>query len=244
MGGHRGPFTGWRCRQERRKLGASRRRVGRPRETGQEGASSPLGVRPLEERRAFILETAARLFASKGYAGTTIDDLARELGVTKAVVYYYWGSKEELLEEIQDRALLLLRERLDRLNEEENPYGTRLEATVAAYIDAVLDNRFFISVLLRDFASSEKTRQKRRAFMRECLEAIQAEMATGNVRKFDPQVLTLALVGLCSTIANWYEPEGRLSREEIKEIYLKFASRGFLPLPEGTTESGSSPSSA
>jgi hypothetical protein len=74
-------------------------------------------------------------------------------------------------------------------------------------------------VLLRDFASSEKTREKRRAFLREYLEAIEAESAAGNVRDFDPQVLTLALVGLCSTIANWYEPEGRLSREEIKKIY-------------------------
>lgn len=170
-----------------------------------------------------------------------MDDLARELGVTKAVVYYYWGNKEELLEEIQDRALLLLRERLDRLDEEENPYGTRLEATVAAYIDAVLDNTAFISVLLRDFASSQKTREKRRAFMRQCWEAIQAEMETGNVRGFDPQVLTLAIVGLCSTIANWYEPEGRLSREEVKEIYLGFASRGFLPLPEGAPEPDESP---
>jgi TetR/AcrR family transcriptional regulator, cholesterol catabolism regulator len=203
--------------------------------------SSPLGTGTLEERRAFILETAARLFASKGYAGTSVDDIARELGVSKANIYYYWGSKEELLEEIQDRALVLLREQLNRLNEEENPYETRLEATVAAYIDAVFENRSFISVLLRDFVSSEKTREKRRAYMRQCREAIEAEMTAGNVRAFDPQVLTLALVNLCSSIANWYEPEGRLNREEIKEIYLELVARGLLPLSEATPEPGHPP---
>ena len=77
--------------------------------------------------------------------------------------------------------------------------------------------------------------------MRECLEAIEAEIAAGNVRDFDPQVLTLALVGLCSTLANWYKPEERLSREGNKKIYLGLASRSFLPFPEGTPEPGRSP---
>ena len=47
----------------------------------------------------------------------------------------------------------------------------------------------FVSVLLRDFVSSEKTREKRRAYMRQCLEAIEAEITAGNVRDFEPQAL-------------------------------------------------------
>ncbi len=203
--------------------------------SGPEAASNPLGVGTVEERRALILDTAARHFEEKGYAGTSVDDIARELGVTKAAVYHYWGSKEELLTEIQDRALALLREKLDRLDDEESPYETRLEATVAAYIDAVLENTSFVSVLLGDFVSSERTREKQRAFRQRCREAIEAEIAAGNVRDFDPEALTLAIVGLCSTIATWYEPGGRLSREEVKEIYLELVTRGLLPLSEGTT---------
>lgn len=192
-----------------------------------------MGTKTLEERRGLILETAARLFHAKGYAGTSVESIARELGVSKAVIHYYWGTKEELLEEIQDRALLLLRERLGEAEARENVYGTWLEATVSAYIDAVFENRFFISVLLRDFAASEKTREKRRVFMQECQQEIRADISAGGVRDFDPQVLILALVGMCSTIANWYDPEGVMSREEIKETYMSLASRGFLPLPEG-----------
>lgn len=214
------------------RLRTSGRRVGRPRTSGPEAESSPLGAKSLEERRALILETAARLFHARGYAGTSVEAIARELGVSKAVVHYYWGSKEELLEEIQDSALLLLRERLDRIDLEASPYDTWLEATVSAYIDAVLENRFFISVLVRDFASSEKTREKRRIFMQECQRAIEADISAGGVRDFDPQVLILALVGMCSTLANWYEPEGRMSREDIKSCYLSLASRGFLAWQE------------
>jgi TetR/AcrR family transcriptional regulator, cholesterol catabolism regulator len=48
-----------------------------------------LGIRTLEERRALILETAASRFEAKGYAGTSVDEIARELGITKAAVYHY-----------------------------------------------------------------------------------------------------------------------------------------------------------
>lgn len=222
-------------------MGVSGRRVGRPRTVGPEAVSNPLGAGNVRERRALVLETAARLFEEKGYAGTSVGDIAGELGVTKAAIYHYWRSKEELLEEIQDRALGLLREKLDRLENEENPYSTRLEATVAAYIDAVLENKSFVSVLLRDFVSSRRTREKRRAYRRQCREAIEAEIAAGNLRDFDPEALTLALVGLCSTIANWYEPDGRLSREEIKDTYLGLVTRGFLPLPDGAAAPGPPP---
>lgn len=214
--------------------GTSGRRVGRPRASGPEAESNPLGTKTLEERRALILETAARLFHAKGYAGTSVEAIARELGVSKAVIHYYWGTKEELLEEIQDSALLLLRGKLCQVVLEESPYETWLEATVSAYIDAVLENRFFISVLVRDFASSERTREKRRAFMRECQKEIEADISAGGVRDFDPHVLILALVGMCSTIANWYDPEGKMSREEIKETYMGLATRGFLPPPDRT----------
>lgn len=207
----------------------SGRKVGRPRASGSESESSPLGAKNIEERRAFILETAARLFHANGYAGTSVGAIARELGVSKAMIHYYWGTKEELLEEIQERALLLLREKLNRLEDEQSSYDSWLEATVSAYIDAVFENRYFISVLVRDFASSERTREKRRVFMQECQKAIQDDISAGKVREFDPQVLILALVGMCSTIANWYEPEGRMCREEIKETYMSLASRGFLP---------------
>jgi hypothetical protein len=67
---------------------------------------------------------------------------------------------------------------------------------------------------------------------------LEKEIAAGNVRDSDPEVLTLAIVGLCSTIANWYEPAGRLSPEEVKKVYLGLVTRGLLPLPEDIPEPG------
>jgi hypothetical protein len=55
-----------------------------PTDVGAGGDVESPRYKTLEERRAFILETATRLFASKGYAGASVDDIARELGVSKA----------------------------------------------------------------------------------------------------------------------------------------------------------------
>ncbi len=52
------------------------------------------------DTRARILEVALRLFAERGYAGTSVRDIAEELGITKAAVHYHFAAKERLLESL------------------------------------------------------------------------------------------------------------------------------------------------
>lgn len=54
-------------------------------------------ARPRGETRQRVLDTALRLFAERGYAGTSIRDLAEELGVTKAAVHYHFAAKEQIV---------------------------------------------------------------------------------------------------------------------------------------------------
>ena len=49
-----------------------------------------------EERREQILDAAIRIFCEKGFAGTTIRDIAREVGVTEGLLYHYFESKDQL----------------------------------------------------------------------------------------------------------------------------------------------------
>src|SRR4051794_9518067 len=57
------------------------------------------GATSMEERGDQIRITATRLFSERGYSGTRLDDIAEELGVTRAALYYYFGrGKQELLE--------------------------------------------------------------------------------------------------------------------------------------------------
>jgi AcrR family transcriptional regulator len=55
-----------------------------------------------EEKRAAILEGALQIFADKGYAATTIDDIVRRLGMSKGAIYNYFSSKEDMYAQIMD----------------------------------------------------------------------------------------------------------------------------------------------
>src|SRR5213593_1938228 len=57
-------------------------------------------VPPLQSRRAEICRTAAQIFRDRGYDATSVSDIARTLGITKAGLYHYFESKEALLFEI------------------------------------------------------------------------------------------------------------------------------------------------
>ena len=57
-------------------------------------------VKEYEERRKEILETAERLFVTKGYTKTTVNDILKEIGIAKGTFYHYFKSKEEVMDEI------------------------------------------------------------------------------------------------------------------------------------------------
>ncbi|MDZ4481344.1 TetR/AcrR family transcriptional regulator [Bacillus cereus] len=57
-------------------------------------------VKEYEERRKEILETAERLFLTKGYTKTTVNDILKEIGIAKGTFYHYFKSKEEVMDEI------------------------------------------------------------------------------------------------------------------------------------------------
>jgi AcrR family transcriptional regulator len=207
--------------------GAERRRAGRPPLKGPEADANPLQALSLEERRTLFVGVAARLFEEKGYANTSVEDITAELGFTKKVFYYYWRNKQEVLQEIYDRGLRILHQRLDAVVAEERSPEARLVAAIRHHLQAVLRDRSIIAVLLAGADLSERTLAERRAYTRRFQELVEEGVAAGAVRDLDPQVLTFAILGLCNSVAQWYRPGGRLSAAEIRDLFAGFAAAGW-----------------
>jgi TetR/AcrR family transcriptional regulator, cholesterol catabolism regulator len=204
-----------------------RRRIGRPRLSGPEAEANPLSALSPEERRVLFLETAAKLFEEKGYSKTSVEDITRELGFTKGVFYYYWKNKREIVQEIHDRALEMINARLDGVIAEESSAAVRLETAIRNHVEAVLENRSIIAVLMGDFAFSEETLEGRRAYGRRFQTLVEEGIAAGVVREMDPKVLTYAILGLCNSVARWYCPDGRLSAEDVRRVFTALAADGW-----------------
>lgn len=98
-----------------------------------------------------IMQSALALFADKGYDTTSIRDIAKAAGVNIAMISYYFGSKEKLLEAIFQISIKNIRDKLEKIvrDKEANPVD-KIEQIIDTYIDAIGENRNFHLLLLRE----------------------------------------------------------------------------------------------
>ncbi|TWP52236.1 TetR/AcrR family transcriptional regulator [Lentzea tibetensis] len=93
--------------------------------------SAPKG----EQTRALILETALRLFQENGYDRTTMRAIAKDAGVSVGNAYYYFESKEHLVQGFYDRMVALHREAVAPLLASEPKFAARLDGVMQAWLE-------------------------------------------------------------------------------------------------------------
>lgn len=101
------------------------------------------------EKQIQILTTAERLFSSKGYDGTSVRDIADEAGVNIAMISYYFGSKEKLMEALFERRSSDINLQVESLlqNDELTPLQ-KMESLVDAYIEKVMQKQPFFKIMM------------------------------------------------------------------------------------------------
>lgn len=101
--------------------------------------------------RAKALEVSLELFSAHGYDGTTLQQIADRLGVTKAALYYHFKSKDELLQALIEPALEGFEQLLAAYEVRRDSPGRRREF-LDAYLDYLLEHRALMSYIARDLA--------------------------------------------------------------------------------------------
>src|SRR5579864_1903085 len=103
-----------------------------------------------EESRAAILEDAAREFAEFGVAGARTDTIAREAGVNKALLYYYFKDKETLYGSVLDNAFAGLKSAVFKVLDSDLPPGEKIMAYAGAYFDFIASNQLYPRLMQRE----------------------------------------------------------------------------------------------
>jgi TetR/AcrR family transcriptional regulator, cholesterol catabolism regulator len=206
-----------------------------------------------DQKLEFILRTAARIFAEKGYHSTSMRDISRETRVSLAGLYYYCKSKEELLFLIQDNCFGRVHERLEeRLKEAAEPVE-KLRIVIDNHLSFFAANMAEMKVLsheadslageMYDHVSGRKQQYTR--LVRHILAEVQGEQqADGNHLKSDLTVATYALFGMMNWIYNWYDPLGPLSVRDLIDNITRLFLSGFLAGGVGASELSFAPKSA
>jgi AcrR family transcriptional regulator len=103
----------------------------------------------LTEKHLQILGKAEELFATRGYEGTTVRDIAESAGVNLAMISYYFGSKEKLLEALFKERMSTIRLKIETVvkNESLSPFQ-KVEIVIDQYIDRVSEKQTFYKLML------------------------------------------------------------------------------------------------
>jgi len=178
-----------------------------------------------------ILSVSARLFCEKGYLATTMDDIARELDITKPALYYYINTKHDLLYAICEAAINELIEGVREIEKADGDPETKLHDLVRWHVTMFARNGDMLSVYLAD--EGELPTEKRdyiRSLSRE-YESIYRDIIGRAVdedvfRELDVPMVVRAISGMCNWLASWYKPEGQLSATEIADIFFDLLVEG------------------
>jgi AcrR family transcriptional regulator len=158
----------------------------------------------MSTRRAELTRIAARLFAEKGYQGTSLADLAEELGVQKPSLYHHIDSKEDLLWEVASEGAAAFHAALDAVPERA-PAVEKIRLALRAHLAVVAGQLDVATVFTREWRHLDGDRRERflaeRRRYEERIRELFREGVEGSELRTDLDVATAALLFLSA--ANW-----------------------------------------
>lgn len=170
-------------------------------------------------KRETIVAAAVDIFYNKGYAKTTLEEVADAIHVTKPFIYSHFKSKHDLLAEICSRALIVSHEALNRASSQPGTPSEKLAMIARDFMYSLLTHQAHSVIYSReekelDPEVCKSINQLRRDFDHR-LEAIIAEgVATGEFVVEDVNLAALAIIGIVAWSQFWYRPGGRLTKEQ------------------------------
>jgi TetR/AcrR family transcriptional regulator len=149
-----------------------------------------------------ILSAAKKIFLKQGMAGARMQDIADEAGINKAMLHYYFRSKERLFEKIFTELSQHFFPRLINIFESEEPLFRKIELFVTEYIDQMRRTPYLPIFVLNEVNRQPETFIKkmmgnRKPPVKKFLDDVQAEVKKGIIRPINPLQLLLNIISLC-----------------------------------------------
>jgi AcrR family transcriptional regulator len=179
-----------------------------------------------------LLLVAARTFTERGYDGTSMEDLAKRLGITKSAIYHHVDGKAELLRLATDRAVDGLSAVTAEASALQAPAIDRLEHVVRRSVELLVDDLPFVTLLLRvrgNTAVERRAIARRREIDHAIAALVEQAERDGDVRPdIDSALTSRLLFGMVNSLVEWYRPaRGSMSAAELADAVCKVAFEGL-----------------
>jgi AcrR family transcriptional regulator len=188
------------------------------------------------ERRKQLLEVARRVFGRRGYHTVTMDDVAKESGVTKPILYDHFPSKRDLYRDLLEADLANLRQRVVEALETSAGNRERIRASFQAYFDFVDEEGEGFKLLMQEAVGAEREFQDmifrfRDDVLEEVTKVIVRE-SRGNLDEQEAADVALGLIGMAEMVAQRDPSGSKKERARTVDTLVRLAWRGIVGLKD------------
>ncbi len=179
-----------------------------------------------------IYDQATRLFAERGFAGTSFQDIADAVGLTRPALYHYVSSKDELLAKLVAEITQDAAEELAAVAAADMDAAERLHEMVVRMARRQGEHAERFRLLIRSEADLPEELAVthvagRRAVLRSVATVIDDGVASGVFRSVDARVAALGIVGMANWMAWWFRDDGRTDLEQVCQELAGMAVAGL-----------------
>ena len=199
-----------------------------------------LSASPEPDRLADIYRAAAQIICEKGFDAASMNDIAEAVGLTKAGLYHHISGKRDLLFRIMDFGLDSLEELVITPSRQINDAEQRLRTIIDNHVHLITSRSTPqgnnpVTIVLDEVAGlttaqRQRIDERKRAYVDLIRDTLRELKAEGKVMDVDLTAAAFSLLGMILWLSRWYNPDGRVTPDQVSEEVTKIALGGILQL--------------
>lgn len=184
--------------------------------------------------REDVVAAAGRLFAERGYHGTSMRDLGRELGLQGSSLYSHVSSKEDLLVEVIERGAERFQASAGRAMAASDDPKQQLRSLISGHIDVVLDHSDEVKTFLDEARSLEGHHREQVIAARDAYEQTFRDVLRSGAEAgvwspdIDPKITAIFTLSILNATERWFDRSGPLGRDELVAEMIDFIERSLI----------------
>src|SRR6478672_11295923 len=185
------------------------------------------------QRREQLLEVGRKLFADKGFEGTSVEEIAAKAGVSKPVVYEHFGGKEGLYAVVVDREIRTLLDGINVALRVETTSRGLLEAAALALLDYIEGSTDGFRILVRDSPAGQSTGSFASLISDVATQVEHLLAAEFKSRRLEPKTAPLyaqMLVGMVALTGQWWLDSPKFKKVDVAAHLVNLAWNGLSGL--------------
>lgn len=183
-------------------------------------------------KKGLILQRAATMFRERGFAASSMRDLAETVGIEAASLYNHIRSKNEILEAICFEVANLFNEKLQEIESNRQHTINKIESILRFHIEQMIDNYEKVIVTDREWRHLDQPyrtnfQSQRRSYRKRFAAIIEEGIAKGEIRRIDAPTAVLIMLHAVNGIESWHRSQAKISAEELSNNMIRILIDGL-----------------